>query len=202
MRDNYQIQLARARTLFLQRDAAQLARCHRLAVDAEFLYLSFCAAPYRVRLADGTVLRQDGSAAGFEESLSIFDLLCHSDGSPACAGTWTTVYGLPHTLRSGTRLGPADREGDCSITGEQFCRACAAMGVPVQSKADLTYRVTVFGKVSVLLQFWQADEEFPAKLQFLWDSAAQDFLYFETMFYIMAFLRRKLGVEASCLPSR
>lgn len=195
MGNNYQIQTERARALFLRRDAAQLARQHGLQEDEAFLYLSFCGAPYRIGRKDAVVLRQDGSEAGFEETLSIFDLLCHSDGTPVLSGQWATVYALPHTLRSGSKLGPAADEGWCALTAERFCRACAAIGTPVQTKADFTYQIPVFGRLSVLLQFWQADEEFPAKLQFLWDCAAQDFLHFETMFYVAGFLRRHLGLE-------
>ena len=35
----------------------------------------------------------------------------------------------------------------------------------------------------VLLRFWEADDEFPAQLQFLWDRNSMRYLTYETSFY-------------------
>ena len=35
----------------------------------------------------------------------------------------------------------------------------------------------------MLLRFWEADDEFPAQLQFLWDRNSMRYLTYETSFY-------------------
>lgn len=194
MQNNYEIQAEQARALFARQDLDAIARRHGLRQDADSLLLDFCGQLYRVRLQDARVLRPDGTLAGFEEVLSIYDLLNHSQTAPL-AGEWCTVYSLPHTLRSGTAAGPAASDGSTSLPADRFLAACQAIGTPVSSKADYSFQIPVFGKVSVLLQYWQADEEFPAKLQCLWDRNAQNFVLFETMFYIMRHLYRQLGLN-------
>ena len=44
----------------------------------------------------------------------------------------------------------------------------------------------------VLLQFWQADEEFPPKLVLLWDQNTIEFMHFETTFYLQGDLLERL----------
>ena len=48
------------------------------------------------------------------------------------------------------------------------------------------------GAFPVCLRFYDADEEFPASLQFLWDATALDFLYYETLWYVMDELTEEL----------
>lgn len=194
MRDNYAMQAQQARLLFARQDFDVLAHRHGLKQDDTGLLLEFCGRPYRVRRADAQVLRADGTPAAFHEVLSIYDLLNHTQ-TPPLAGEWCTVYALPHTLHSGTAAGPAASDGSTGLTPEQFCSACQTTGTPVKSRADYSFQIPVFGKVSVLLQYWQADEEFSAKLQCLWDRNAQSFVLFETMFYIMSHLYRQLGLN-------
>ena len=53
-------------------------------------------------------------------------------------------------------------------------RACLCLGGELQKRlagADLTFEMPVMGDFSVLFQFWDADEEFPAKILLLWDKA-------------------------------
>ena len=47
------------------------------------------------------------------------------------------------------------------------------------------YTLDVFDFFPGCVRFWDADEEFPASLQFLWDANALDFLYYETLWYVM-----------------
>ena len=44
----------------------------------------------------------------------------------------------------------------------------------------------------MLLQFWDGDEEFPPRLILLWDRSADQFLHFETTFYLQGDLLTRL----------
>jgi len=37
----------------------------------------------------------------------------------------------------------------------------------------------------VWVQFWSADEDFPASLRFLWEASMTQFLHYETLWYVM-----------------
>ena len=66
-------------------------------------------------------------------------------------------------------------------------QACLCLGGKLQKQlagADLTFEMPVMGDFSVLFQFWDADEEFPAKILLLWDKVSLSYLHFETTFYL------------------
>ena len=44
----------------------------------------------------------------------------------------------------------------------------------------------------VILQFWDADEEFDAALKIMWDTNTLDFMRFETTFYASNHLLERL----------
>ena len=53
----------------------------------------------------------------------------------------------------------------------------------------------MFPFLPVQLRFWDADEEFPAQLRFLWDRNTLKFLHFETVYYVIGHLLGKLAAE-------
>lgn len=192
MQNNYALQTEQARLLFSRQDLGAIAHRHNLRAEPSGFWLEFCGKPYWLHREDARVLRADGTPAGFEETLSIYDLLNHTQVAPL-AGEWCSIYALPHTLHSGSGIGPAAGTGETGVNAAQFLAACQSVGTALPSKADYSFQIPVFGKLSVLLQYWQADDEFPAKLQCLWDKNAREFVLFETMFYIMRHLYQQLG---------
>lgn len=50
----------------------------------------------------------------------------------------------------------------------------------------------MFEDLSVWMQFWQGDEEFPARLRWLWDENALMYLKYETMYYAVELLEDRL----------
>ena len=66
---------------------------------------------------------------------------------------------------------------DICITG--LCKAYD--GKPVLR--DFSAVLPVLPFFPVLLRFWEADDEFPAQLQFLWDRNSMRYLTYETSFY-------------------
>ena len=81
---------------------------------------------------------------------------------------------------------------------EKLAAACEKLGGILQPRmagADLTCRFPVTPFFPVLLQFWESDEEFPAKLLLLWDRNADSFLHFETTFYLQGDLLERLKRE-------
>ena len=59
-------------------------------------------------------------------------------------------------------------------------------------KHDIAYRLDLFPFLPIRLQFWQADEEFPASFQLHWDMNTLDFVHYETTYYIAGHLYSRL----------
>ena len=184
--NNYAVMAERARQLFLTHD--QPAMCARLGLPMteDFIPINFFGKPYRVRRADAAVLRPDGSPAGFNEVLTIYDALAR-DNTPTLSGEF-----VPTSALHGIRGTHAVHEDLHSPAAQRFAgradaleRALVLRGGRQWGKGDVSYVIDVFDFFPVGVRFWDADEEFPASLQFFWDANALDFLYYETLWYVM-----------------
>ena len=200
MVNNYEISAARAAEIFLRYDPAVMAAKFGLPRDEAYLYLTFVSAPYRVSCKTGLVERLDGARpapAGFNESLTIYDVLC--DSKPGCrlSGRYCRVNSLPgvaQTAGLGNDLfdsyaGRFDRDPAA------LARACEALGGTELPGADVGYTLPLFPFLPVQLRFWRSDEEFPPSLQLLWDEYALQFMRYETTYYAAGHLFDRLCGE-------
>ena len=201
MRDNYAITTARAAQLFLGYDSAAMAEKFALPLDEEYLYITFVAAPYRVSRKTGLVERLGGAQpapAGFNESLTIYDVLCDSKPDCRLSGRYCRVNCLPgvaQTAGLGNDLfdsyaGRFDRDPAA------LARACETLGGTPLSGADVGYTLPLFPFLPVQLRFWHGDEEFPPSLQLLWDEHTLQFMRYETTYYAANHLFTRLSEEA------
>ena len=94
-KNNSAIQAGQARKLFCAHDLDEVVRAHRLRTDETFLYLRLLSEDYRVSRAGGHIARREGEAwapaDGFDETLTIFDLLCDAKPGRHAAGAWKTT---------------------------------------------------------------------------------------------------------------
>lgn len=192
-RDNYALQAEDARLRFLTYDQS-LMPAQR---DAEYLYLPFCGFDYRICRADGHIFRKSGvcwlPADSHGEVLTIFDYLCDAKPGRAGAGVFASMASLGghvHTeLSSGS--GPLERAIDRDPAA--FRRACLHLGGQETAGGDLCFDLELLPDLPVRLRFWHGDEEFPPKLDLLWDKNALLFLRYETLWYAAGVLRRQIA---------
>ena len=201
MRDNYAITTARAAQLFLGYDSAAMAEKFALPLDEAYLYITFVAAPYRVSRRTGLVERLGGAQpapAGFNESLTIYDVLC--DSKPGCrlSGRYCRVNSLPGVAQT-AGLGN-DLFDSYAVRFDRdpaaLARACETLGGTPLSGADVGYTLPLFPFLPVQLRFWHGDEEFPPSLQLLWDEHTLQFMRYETTYYAANHLFPRLSEEA------
>lgn len=185
--NNYAVMVERARKLFLTFDRA--AMCARLGLTptGTDVPVRFLGETYRVLTADGRVLRPDGGDASFGAAMSIYDALARTN-APRLAGEFVPTAAL-HGIR-GTHAVHEDLHAPAAarFAGKTDALAAAleALGArPWGSVGDVSYVLDVFDFFPVCVRFYDADEDFPASLQFLWDANALDFLYYETLWYVM-----------------
>ena len=184
--NNYAVMAERARRLFLTHDPAAMCARLGLPLTEGGIPVRFLGRPYTVRRADGAVLAPDGEAASFNAAMAIYDALARSN-APRLAGRF-----VPTSALHGIRGTHAVHEDLHSPAAQRFAgragaleRALAARGGRRWGIGDVSYLIDVFDFFPVCVRFWDADEEFPASLQFLWDANALDFLYYETLWYVM-----------------
>lgn len=189
--NNYEVSRDRAQQYFLGFDQDAIIRDWNLAFDADWLYVDFLGQPYRICRKDGCIFRcADSSQAGFNEVLSIYDLLCHEGSEKFTSGTFAPVNSLKHRPRAlgvGTSF-HTETAARFDKDPENFQKACEALGGHPVSAGDIGFRFPVFGPLDVIVKFYRADEDFPASLTLLWDDETLRFLYYETVFYIAGFL--------------
>ena len=198
---NYDLQVDIGRKIFLEYDQERLIRKFSLQADESWIYLTYMNIPCRIHRATGRI---DEMAAAqwiecrnFSTVMTIYDLLCHHKGdtAPGLFHQWCTVgtFVVTGVTDTGTFTKKAAARFDGHL--EELKAACDKLG-GIQEKrmasADITCRIPVTHFFPVLLQFWEGDDEFPPKLQLMWDRNAISFLHFETTFYLQGDLIERL----------
>ena len=201
MTDNYRISRDRAQAYFLNFDQQTLIDVWQLAHDANYLSVEFLGKPYRICRKTGAVIRSDGSEAGFEEALSIFDLLCHEGTEKFLTGHFAPVNSLKGcpAVTVGTDF-HSETANRIDRSPDAFRAACLALGGTPVKIGDMGFSFPVFAGLTVQLKFYHADEDFPASLVLLWDENTLQFIYYETVFYIAGFLLRSILEQMRKIP--
>ena len=194
--NNYQIQAAQAKRLFLQYDQQEMIRRCALEADADYLYFSFFATPYRIHRHSGdlTYLQNGNWADGnsFHEVMTVLDWLCDSKPHRYISGRWINVVSHGHYFHSQLQEkdDPAARYFDQNP--QAFCQACEALGGIKYPSADISYVIALLDDLKILVQLWHGDEEYPPRLRLLWDENTHLYLRYETTWYASALVLQRL----------
>ena len=197
-RNNYAIQAEQARKLFCAHDLDAVARAHGLRTDADFLYLHLLSEDYRVSRSSGHIARREGEAwlpaDGFDETLTIFDLLCDAKPGRRAAGDWKTTLDFGGQVHRG--LMESNRADELELLydrqPERLRRVCLRLdGTPIAG-ADLGFSLPFFEDLCIAVQFWHGDDEFVPRLRVLWDANSDQYLRYETMYYAISLIKSRL----------
>ena len=198
---NYERQVDIGKHIFLGYDQHTLIHKFQLQADDLWIYLSYLNTPYRISRTHGDIEEYHNSAwktcREYTTVMTIYDLLCFPQGkdAPALLGQWCT-------LGTFSVVGGPSADTFVSKYAHLFNRhipelkaACKALGGEFQPRlagADVTCKINATSFLPVLLQFWEGDEEFSPRLVLMWDRNADQFLRFETMFYLQGDLLTRL----------
>ena len=176
--DNYEKQVYTGRELFLKYDQDKLIEKYCLKHDEEYLYLKYIGTEYRINRRNG--------------------FLCCSGQEilPPLTGQWQPV-GRFVPAGSSPSTDPFVEKYARAFSGkvEEVKQACICLGGKQTKRlagADLTFEMPVLPEFSVLLQFWDGDEEFPPKILLLWDKVSLSYLHFETTYYLQGDLLKAI----------
>lgn len=199
-RDNYAIQSAHARRLFLSYDQEGLIQKLHLAFDGAWLYTSFFGTPYRICRATGDMERQEGStwvsANGFNEVLTLMDLVCDSREDRRLSGRLKNMSDFGSQIHRNLLEESRDPFAEAiQQNSRAFARACLALGGKERKGADLGFDVPVFEDLCITILFWEGDEDFAPRVRYLWDENALEYLKYETMYYAVEYLKERLASQ-------
>ena len=196
-RDNYKIQVMQAQKHFLTYDQQELIRRCALRADEGYLYTRLLSEEYRICRKTGQMERlykgqwMDGN--GFNEVLTILDWLCDSREDRYITGCWVNIVSHGHYFHSNLQ---EDEKDACAEFFDQnpeaFARACEALEGEKMPGADMGYAIELLDGLRIWVQLWHGDEEFPPRLRFLWDENTLRYLRYETTWYAVGLLRRRL----------
>lgn len=189
---NYDRQLLAAQQGFLTYDMEKIAREFGLACDERYLYVPFLGQMHRIDRETALPQCDVGGcwrASGFHAGMTLFDILTNPYGKPVPSGQWCAHSAL-NAVRGGTMKNELTLDSLPSESAKRFSgnigrlrQICERLGAIPADKGDYACILPLFPWFSVLLRFWEADEEFPAQLQILWDIRTTRYLRYETTFY-------------------
>lgn len=198
---NYDLQVDIAKRIFLEFDQELIIRKFQLEADARYLYITYLNTPCRIDRYTGGVAEYIcdtwRECRNFGAVMTLYDLLCYHKGenAPALVAQWCTVgtFVVTGVTQTDTFTKKYAKRFDGHL--DKLKTAAQKLGgillEPIAG-ADLTCKFWVTSFFPVLLQFWEGDEEFPPKLLLLWDRNTDQFMHFETTFYLQGDLLERL----------
>lgn len=196
-KSNYDVTRDRVEGEFLKYDQKTMIEKFHLRFDEAYLYLCFLSCDYRVDRKTGRVERLDRDGpvhAGFNETLTIFDVLCESKPDCRLSGEFVRVNdldGITKTAYLGGNLFDGSAKAFTHRT-EELKAACEHLGGTAGKIGDVSYEIPMFDFFPVRLQFWDADDEFEAVLKVMWDRRTLEFMRYETTYYAAGRLLERL----------
>ena len=195
---NYEITLLEARKLFLCFAQETMIEKFALTYDEQYLYLPLIDQLHRIDRITGVVEWLDKSGtpheADFNASMTIYDILCCSQPNRSLSGQYAPINSVANNYHTGN-LGGSVFDACDPVFAEHsdlLEKALIHLGGVKEGKGDIAYRINIFPFFPVQIQFWEADEDFPASLQIHWDLNTLQYLRYETTYYTAGHLLRRL----------
>lgn len=198
-KSNYEIMRDRMQLQFLEYDQRRMIDKFHLEHDGDYLYIQFVRRPYRIHRGSGRVEWSENAfksctVAGYNEAMSIFDVLCCSKDDCCLSGRFCNIGQRKGTVQSSPGGGAVFYHQIRALDGrtESFRRACALLGGEPEGPGDIAYRLYPFDFLPMILQFWNSDEEFPASLNVMWDENVLDYVHYETTYFIVSHVLNRI----------
>lgn len=196
---NYEIMKNQMSTKFLKYDQNKMIIKFSLPHDEKYIYIRFVGREYRLgRLTGRAAWSEDNflteTEADYNEAMTIYDVLCYSKENCALAGKFcptNMLKGIVHTMDGSSSFFQKSADQFAGKT-DLLQTALLKLGELTDLKGDVAARINVFEFLPVTVQYWDADEEFPAVLKFMVDENIQDFMHFETVMFMLGHVLRRI----------
>lgn len=193
--DNYAMQVKQARDGFLRYDQEALVKKLKLQGDNNYIYVKLLCKTYRIARATGLVERLEETwedANTHEEVMTLLDLVCDSRPDRHLSGRWKNMQSFGLMFHQNLAEGKNPFAEAIQANPEGFRRACQALEGEEVGNADIAYAIEVFEGLRICIQFWEGDEEFAPRVRYLWDENALMYLKYETMYFAINLLMKRI----------
>jgi len=162
------------------RSGASWLPAGQASAEEDLAELPFLGTPYIIRGPRGEVRYRDPGARepALWEKIIVLHYFNKADGSPP-AGTWITVKEIPDSrlyLPNFEKRAVAPLMGRFGRRPGDLWEAARRLEGKKADLGDVSVTVHVFPRVPITLVLWQADEEFPARLNILFDETIVRYL--------------------------
>lgn len=200
---NYEITKRRVQKDFLKYDQEKMMQKFSLKADENYLYITFIGHSYRICRKSGYLEWSEDNfvtcvEGDFNEALTIYDLLCDSKENCHAANDFINLNSLSSLQSSSKKLGDGLFHGEDKIFDhkeELFGNVCEKLGGIKAGKGDVAYELPLFDFLPCRIQFWNSDDEFDAQLQIFMDKNVLKFIRYETVWYAVSHLMKRLTEE-------
>lgn len=198
-KNNYYLQTLQAKQRFLSYDQSALIRKLDLTADENYLYVNFLCKPHRIDRTTGDLFRSTQQtwqpADTHSEVMTLLDLVCDSREDRFLTGRWKQMSSFGLLFHRELLEGRDATADGFSRNLPSLHRACQRLGGIPMPTGDVSYAIELFDGLRSWLQFWQGDDEFPHQIRYLWDENALMYLKYETMYFAVNLLLRRLREE-------
>ena len=195
---NHDVMAEESRKHLLTLDQEELIRKYGLEANENYMYIRVFNRPYQIDRQTGSISCRDSAVpAPHNITMAIYDMLCYSEDLkdlPPLSGNWVTLSQLGGLVGAGhaKKLHEPEVLKPFYDKVPEMNKACEDLGGQRQKGGDVSYKLPVFDFFPMWFQYWDADDEFPANIQFLWDKNALQFLHFEIVHHLTAYLEQYL----------
>lgn len=189
---NYENMRDQMRGEFIKYNQTKMIRKFSLKNDEYYLYLDFVLRHYRINRSSGVVEWSEDHfencvEADYNESMTIYDVLCYSKDNCSLSGNYCPVNMLKGIVKSAAPGGNMFQKSADSFNGKlkELKAACSILGEKADMKGDVAAKLYPFSFLPIILQYWEADDEFPANLKFMFDENIMEYMHYETIFFMM-----------------
>lgn len=186
MTDNYEAVRQTWRQKFLQMDCKLLAKKFGLKLDGDFLYMTYFTHPYAIDRKTAKIIRLDKPDApiGFNLEMNFFNRFHYAVEHPVPSRNLVP-------FRNVKRVYPFEkayiktiiRPFEAMFAGHvpELQRALQALNARPLPQGDAGGAIEVFPGLEIAVLFWDADDEFAAQANMLFDSNITDFMHEENV---------------------
>jgi hypothetical protein len=194
---NYEIMKNQMSSEFIKYDQNKMIKKFSLPYDEQYIYIRFVEREYRIsRLAGVVTWSEDNfeteNEADYNEAMTIYDVLCYSKENCTLAGTFCPTNMLKGTVQRNNGSFFQQSANEFSGKTELLSKAVEKIGQKTNLKGDVSAKIQAFDFLPIIIQYWDADEEFPAVLKFMVDENILDFMHFETVMFMLSHVLHRI----------
>ena len=192
---NYEIMRNQMRSEFIKYDQTGMIEKYSLKNDKKYLYLDFVLRHYRINRKNGIVEWSDDcfincTEADYNETMTIYDVLCYAKNTACLSGKYCSLSMLKGTVKASIPGNNMFQKAADYFNGKvkQLEKVCGFLGEKIDIKGDVAAKLYPFSFLPIIIQYWEADDEFPANLKFMFDENILEYMHYETIFFMTGHL--------------